>query len=305
MLNYDPIKTWGKLYLTTTLLKKTNTKYFNPIFVKWAGGKTQLLDQFRKHYPPNFNDYFEPFVGSGAVFFYIKQNFDPESCMISDNNLDLINLYKTVKENVNELIEKLRQYKSEHHKDPENYYYDQRNLFNTTNDTFEKSSLFIYLNKTCFNGLYRVNSKGEFNVPFGKYKNPSIVQEKKLLKASELLKDVIIKHMDFENIIQYAKKGDFVYFDPPYYPLNQTSSFTSYHKKGFLKPEQKRLAYVFKELDKVGCFLMESNSDTNLIHDLYEEYEEDGLLHYVKAKRMINSKASGRGAINEVVIKNY
>lgn len=305
-LNYHPADCVENFYLTTTkLLQKTNTKYFNPTFIKWAGGKTQLLDQFKEYYHPEFNNYFEPFVGSGAVFFFVKQNYNPDFCMISDDNLDLINLYQTVKENVDELTAKLKEYKSEHHKNPKEYFYKQRDRFNLTKDVFEKSALFIYLNKTCFNGLYRVNSKGKFNVPAGKYKNPSIVQEEKLLKSSELLQDVKIKHMDFEKVTIYAKKGDFIYFDPPYFPLNKTSNFTSYHKKGFLKPEHERLFNVFKQLDKQGCFVMESNSDTDIIHNLYKEYENDELLHYVKAKRMINSKASGRGTINEILIKNY
>jgi DNA adenine methylase len=291
--------------LTTTLLKKTENKYFNPTFVKWAGGKTQLLDQFKKHYPKDFNNYFEPFIGSGSVFFYIKQKFDPKSSMISDNNLDLINLYSMVRDNVDDLIEKLNEYKIDHYENPKQYFYKQRDLFNKTNDVFEKSALLIYLNKTCFNGLYRVNSKGEFNVPFGKYKHPSIIQEEKLLKASELLQDITIKHMDFEKIIHFAEKGDFVYFDPPYYPLNQTSSFTSYHKKDFLKPEQERLAKVFERLDDRGCYVLESNSDTPLIHRLYEKYDRNDMIHTVMAKRMINSKASGRGEISELLIKNY
>jgi DNA adenine methylase len=278
-----------------------------PTFVKWAGGKIQLLEQIEKLLPKKIDRYFEPFVGSGAVFFYIKQTRHPDYCMISDNNQDLINLYKDVKNNLDELINLLQKYKKEHTKFPMNYYYKQRKRYNKTHNTLEKSGLFIYLNKTCYNGLYRVNSKGDFNVPFGRYKNPSILQKDKLENASKILNDkkVKIMSMDFTKILLNAKKGDFIYFDPPYYPLSTTSSFTSYHKEGFLKEEQKKLANVFEKLDKRGCLLMLSNSDTPLIHELYNKYEKEGHLYLVKAKRMINCNSDGRKSINEVVVINY
>ena len=276
-----------------------------PTFIKWAGGKTQLLEQFEKFIPNKIDRYYEPFVGSGAVFFYVKKNRNPDWCMISDNNEDLINLYVVVRDKLDELISLLEEHKKEHMKNPKEYYYKQRETFNQTSDVLVKSALFIYLNKTCFNGLYRVNSKGGFNVPIGSYKNPAIVQLKKLRDASEVLQDVEIKHMSFEKILDYADTGDFIYFDPPYFPLSTTSSFTSYQKDRFLEKEQKELAEVFQKLDERGCLVMLSNSDSQLINNLYSEYKEQGTLYIVKATRMINCDANGRKPINEVVVTNY
>lgn len=278
-----------------------------PTFVKWAGGKNQLLTQFEQFLPTKIDRYFEPFIGSGAVFFYVKQTRHPKYCMISDSNKELTELYKTIKKNVDRLLPILNEYAKEHKKNPKEYYYKQRARFNETTNILEKSALFIYLNKTCFNGLYRVNSKGNFNVPSGRYTNPPIVQKEKLIQASNLLnqKKVDIKTMDFSGIIKYAKKGDFIYFDPPYYPLSETSSFTSYHKEDFLEKKQRQLANVFQKLDKRGCRVMLSNSDSPLIHELYKKYERVGQLYLVKAKRMINCDAKGRKAINEVVVVNY
>jgi DNA adenine methylase len=276
----------------------------NPTFVKWAGGKTQLLNQFKKYYPDDIDRYFEPFIGSGAVFFDIKKNYSPEYCCISDSNKNLIDLYKTVKKNSSKLIFKLEKYKMEHLKNPKEFYYKQREKYNKTENLIEKSALLLYLNKTCFNGLYRVNSKGGFNVPFGRYKNPAILQKDKINAASKLLQDVEIKHMGFEKILNYAKKGDFVYFDPPYYPLSKTSNFTSYHKDEFLEEKQKQLAKVFYKLHKKGCKLMLSNSNTSFIKNLYNK-DKDVKIHLVNARRMINSKATGRGKIKELLVVNY
>lgn len=276
-----------------------------PTFVKWAGGKTQLLEQFEPFLPKGINRYFEPFVGSGAVFFYIKQNLKPNFCMISDDNKDLINLYLTVRDNLKELLDLLKNYKNEHMKNPKEFYYQQRDEFNRTQDTLVKSALFVYLNKTCFNGLYRVNSKGEFNVPIGSYKKPSILQQNVLEQASNLLQDVNIKSLGFDKILDFAEAGDFIYFDPPYYPLSNTSSFTSYHKNGFSDKEQKLLAKIFEKLNDRGCLLMLSNSDSQFIHELYSKYEQEGYLYLVKAKRMINCNGNGRNVINEVVVTNY
>lgn len=276
-----------------------------PTFIKWAGGKTQLLEQFEPFLPKGINRYFEPFVGSGAVFFYIKQKEKPNFCMISDDNKDLINLYITVRDNLKELLDLLESYKNEHMKNPKEFYYQQRDEFNRTRDALVKSALFVYLNKTCFNGLYRVNSKGEFNVPIGSYKKPSILQKNVLEQASILLQDVNIKSMGFEKILDFAEAGDFIYFDPPYYPLSNTSSFTSYHKNGFSDKEQKFLAKIFEKLDERGCLLMLSNSDSQFIHELYSKYEQEGYLYLVKAKRMINCNGNGRNVINEVVVTNY
>ena len=279
--------------------------YSVPTFVKWAGGKTQLLEQFEPFFPSKMDRYFEPFVGSGAVFFYIKKTRNPSYCMISDNNRDLINLYITIRDKLDELIVLLKEYKKEHTKNPKKIYYQKRREFNSTKEILIKSALLLYLNKTCFNGLYRVNSKGEFNVPMGSYKNPAIFQQIKLDEASELLRGTIIKCMHFKKIVDFVEPRDFIYFDPPYYPLSATSSFTSYHKEAFLEKEQEQLAKVFQKLNERGCRLMLSNSDTPLIHELYNKYEQEGHLFLVKARRMINCDATGRKAINEVVITNY
>jgi len=277
------------------------TKYQVPTFVKWAGGKTQLLNQFTNLFPKKIDRYFEPMIGSGAVFFYIQKRYKPTFSMISDVNENLINLYTNVRDNTKQLILMLKVHKLNHMKNPEKYYYDMRKKFNETKDPFEKSALLIYLNKTCFNGLYRVNSKGEFNVPFGKYKNPAIVQDKKLIAATKLLKNVEIKVMSFEKILDFAKENDFIYFDPPYQPISKTSSFTSYQKTDFSDKEQKKLAKVFQRLDEKGCRVMLSNSEHPFVKELYDGYN----IKVVKAKRMISCNANGRGAISELVMRNY
>ncbi len=272
-----------------------------PTFVKWAGGKTQLLEQFKPYFPKRIDRYLEPFVGSGAVFFYVKKRFDPEEAVLSDNVEELVNCYTVVRDNIAELIELLNVYKRRHNKE---YYYNIRAVDPADLDDVEKAGRFLYLNKTCYNGLYRVNSKGKFNVPMGRYKNPSILMEDKLMEASELLQDVTIKLQNFEGVLNDAEKGDFVYFDPPYYPLSATANFTNYTPHNFLEEEQTRLAEVYRKLGKKGCFVMESNSDTKLITELYEGFK--GVrIERVKARRMINSDATKRGAINEVLILNY
>ena len=272
-----------------------------PTFVKWVGGKTQLLQQYSHLYPKKIDHYFEPMVGSGAVFFFIQKRYKPNYTMISEINKDLINLYKQVRDNVEFLIPLLKDFKIKHTQNPKEFYYKMRDKFNTTKDPFVKSSLLLYLNKTCFNGLYRVNSKGEFNVPVGNYKNPAIVQDKKLRIASKLLQDVEIKKMSFGKIIDYTKEGDFIYFDPPYQPISKTSSFTSYQKTNFSDKQQKKLANVFKKLDEKNCKVMLSNSEHPLILELYKNYD----IKIVKAKRMISCNGKGRGPINELVIRNY
>jgi len=272
-----------------------------PKFVKWAGGKGQLLEQFEPLFPKKFTRYLEPFVGSGAVFFYIIQKFKPEEIIISDINEELINVYNIVKNDVERLIVELKQHKEYHVLEGKKYYLTIRATDPTGLPDLERAARFIYLNKTCFNGLYRVNLKGKFNVPMGAYKNPDIVQEDKLRLASKLLKDVIIKVMSFEKVLNIAKKDDFIYFDPPYFPLKRGKSFVSYTKDAFLEWHHESLYEVFKKLDKKGCFVMESNSDTEFIKELYKEFK----ITFVKATRMINSDAKGRGKINEVVVTNY
>jgi DNA adenine methylase len=272
-----------------------------PKFVKWAGGKGQLLEQFKPLFPQKFNRYLEPFLGSGAVFFYIIQNFKLKEIIISDINEELINTYKIVKNDVERLIVELKQHKEYHTAEGKPYYLTIRATNPNELPPLERAARFIYLNKTCFNGLYRVNSKGGFNVPMGSYKNPDIIQEEKLRIASKLLTNVNIKVMSFEKVLNLAKKEDFIYFDPPYYPLKKGKSFTTYTKDAFLDKEQELLAEVFKKLDKKGCYVMLSNSDTKFIKELYHKYP----INFVQATRMINSNATNRGKINEVVITNY
>jgi len=272
-----------------------------PRFVKWAGGKQQLIEQLKPLFPKKFNNYFEPFVGSGAMAFHILQKHKPKNVLLSDINAELINAFNIIKTDAERLIVELKQHKEHHLADKSKYYYEIREVNPDYLPDLKKAARFIYLNKTCFNGLYRVNSKGGFNVPIGSYNNPDIIQEDKLKRISKLLKKVSVTVMDFQKVVSKAKKGDFIYFDPPYYPLKNGKSFTTYTKGNFLEKEQKILANVFKKLDKKGCFCMASNSDTKFIKELYNDFN----IHFVQAKRLINSKANGRGKINEVVITNY
>lgn len=264
-------------------------------FLKWAGGKSQLLEQYAVFFPQKYNRYLEPFLGGGAVFFYLE----PDEAILSDYNKDLIQCFLVVKNNVKQLINLLKTHKEHHGKE---YFEEMRKDYNTKKlGKVERVAILIYLNKTCFNGLYRVNSKGEFNVPFGKYKNPAIFDEENLLAASKLLKQTKLYNGDFSKVLDYAGRDDFVYLDPPYYPLNKTSSFTSYTAERFLEEEQERLANVFKELDKKKCKVMLSNSDTKFIKNLYKDYR----IEVVKANRAISCVGDKRGPINELVILNY
>jgi DNA adenine methylase len=269
-------------------------------FIKWAGGKTQLLAQLEPLLPKKIDRYFEPFLGSGAVFFFIVQKYEPKEVLLSDTNEYLIITYQVIKEDVTALIKRLKQHKAEYNKDPKTYYYVVREQNPSTLSKIDIAARLIFLNRTCFNGLYRVNSKGKFNVPIGNYKNPDIVQEEKLLRVSKLLKKVTLKVLSFEEIVPLAKKGDFVYFDPPYYPLHR-ASFTKYTKDDFLELQQESLKEVFDALTTKKVLCMESNSDTKFIRDLYKDYH----IVTVRARRLINSQSAGRGEINEVVILNY
>jgi len=266
-------------------------------FLKWAGGKRQLISQMNKYFPRNFNKYIEPFVGGGAVLFYLRPKFS----IIMDINKELINCYKVIKNNVKELIELLKT-----HKNDKDYYYNIRALdrddekFVKLSD-IEKASRMIYLNRCCYNGLYRVNSKGQFNVPFGKYKNPNFCDEENLLAVNKALQNVKTIHGSFELCLDYAEKDDFVYFDPPYYPISKTSSFTSYTKESFGKDSQNRLYNVFKSLNERGCKLMLSNSFNEYIKSLYQEYR----IITLDARRAINCNAAKRGNINVLLILNY
>ena len=268
-----------------------------PTFVKWAGGKKQLIEQFKPFFPSKINRYLEAFVGGGAIAFHILKNHKPKEVIISDINGELINTYQIIKDDVESLIKELNKLKQIHNKEE---YYKIRAVDPKSISPLKRASRFIYLNKTCFNGLYRVNSRGGFNVPIGSYKNPSIVNEEELRQISKLLKNTDLKVANFEDCLKWAKEGDFVYFDPPYYPLNK-ASFTTYTKDKFLEEEQKKLKEVFEKLDKKGCKVMLSNSDTQFIKELYKDYN----ISIVKASRMINSDASKRGKINEIVVTNY
>ncbi|MCC7436510.1 DNA adenine methylase [Candidatus Nomurabacteria bacterium] len=271
-------------------------------FVKWVGGKRQLLKQFKAMnlYPPErFNvkagRYFEPFVGGGAVFFDLL----PEKAYLSDLNEELIITYNVIKNNVEALIKSLKKHKYE-----KEYFLKVRTKDWKKLSEIEIASRFIFLNRTAFNGMYRVNSKGEFNVPFGKYNNPLICDAENLRKVSKALKNVEIKHQDYKAVLKKAKKGDFVYFDPPYYPVSKTASFTSYNADSFLDKEQLELRDTFVELSNRGCFVMLSNSDTPFINNIYSDIK-DVRINKVQAGRAINSKSSGRGKITEVLVTNY
>jgi len=271
-------------------------------FVKWVGGKRQLLSQFKnlnlyppEGFDPNKNTYFEPFVGGGAVFFDLL----PQKAVLSDLNKELVTTYLVIKNNVDNLISSLKK-----HKTDKDYFLKVRAQNPNELDDVAVASRFIFLNRTCFNGLYRVNSKGGFNVPYGKYSNPLICDESNLKKVSEVLQDVEIKHQDYKSVLKKTKKGDFVYLDPPYYPVSKTASFTSYTAEGFLDKEQIELRDTVLELHKRGCFVMLSNSDTPFINKIYSG--QKGLrINKVEAGRAINSKGSGRGKITEVLITNY
>jgi len=271
-------------------------------FVKWVGGKRQLLSQFRLLglYPPFGFDpltasYFEPFVGGGAVFFDLL----PERAVLSDLNNELVVTYNVIKNDVEKLILTLKK----HQLDKE-YFLKVRDFVVANLSDVEIASRFIFLNRTCFNGMYRVNSKGKFNVPFGRYNNPLICDEDNLRKASDALQSVEIKKQDYKEVLKRAIKGDFVYFDPPYYPVSRTASFTSYTSQSFLEKEQTELRDTFVELASRGCYVMLSNSDTPFINDIYSNLE--GIkISRVSAGRAINSDASKRGKISEDVITNY
>ncbi|TMN23154.1 DNA adenine methylase [Lentibacillus cibarius] len=279
------------------LAKAVKNKLTQP-FLKWAGGKRQLLPEIRKYIPKKYNTYYEAFVGAGAVLFDLQ----PKQAVINDVNKDLVNVYNVIKYNVEELVEDLKK-----HENDKDYFYAIRDLDRQPEyeelSPIEKASRLIYLNKTCFNGLFRVNSQGQFNVPFGKYKNPQIVNEIVLKAVHNYLNvnDVTIMNEDFETVIQDAKKGDFLYFDPPYDPVSDTSSFTGYSLDGFNKNDQVRLRDTFVELDKRGCKVLLSNSATDFIKDIYSDFH----IEIVSATRNINSVASKRGKIDEVLVMNY
>jgi DNA adenine methylase len=287
-------------------------------FLKWAGGKTQLLPEIEKRIPFSKKEsftYIEPFVGSGAVFFWMLKNFpNIKKIVINDFNTDLINVYQQVKTNVNEVISILEAWQSEYHKIDENedlkkaYYYEKRSLYNSRkSDSIVQAALLIFLNKTCFNGLYRVNKSNGFNVPVGSYTRPIIADADNLRIISEGIQQVGIRNVDFEQIFENSSEKTFLYFDPPYKPLNPTSSFNSYSMFEFNDNEQIRLKEFCDILHKKGHKWLLSNSDPmddNGVH-FFDELYKDYTIERVKASRNINSKGYKRGKLNEVLIRNY
>ena len=270
-------------------------------FVKWAGGKRQLINILKSNLPNEFNTYFEPFLGGGAFLLELK----PSKVIVNDYNSELVNVYNVLsnKEKINKLMKELDTYESNHGSE---FYYSLRNKDRDKNKfkqivDYKRAARTIYLNKAGFNGLYRVNSNNEFNVPFGQKKQLKTYDKDNLLAINEYLNnnDVKILNDDFEIAVKEAKKGDFVYFDPPY--DSETETFNGYTELGFGKEEQKRLAKVFKKLDGKGVYVMLSNHNTSLIRDLYKEYN----IKVIKAKRIISANSKNRGLVEEVIITNY
>lgn len=264
--------------------------------MKWAGGKSQLLSTFGRYFPKSFNRYFEPFLGGGAVFFHLVARNPGLDAVVSDSNNELINCYKMIQTNLDELVSELKRHRNDKH-----YFYKVRAMDISGMSECERAARMIFLNKTCFNGLYRVNRKGQFNVPFGKYTNPRIVDERNLIAVRSALANARIVCAPFDVVLTKAARGDFVYLDPPYQPLSSTSSFTGYTRHSFGEEDQKRLTRTFDALTRRGCLVMLSNSDTDFVRDLYSSYRTET----VKATRAINSRADRRGRINELLILNY
>lgn len=262
--------------------------------IKWAGGKRQLLGQYKEFFPERYNVYHEPFLGGGAVFFYLG----PPVAFLSDSNAELINMYRVIQTKVDQLIEDLSR-----HRCDSDYYYHIRSLDVGTLSDVQRASRLIYLNKTCYNGLYRVNRKGQFNVPFGKYKRPRFLDVEMLLAANRALQRAVLTAGDFEIVLDNARPGDFVYFDPPYFPLNRTANFTDFTDHSFSAGDHERLARTFDRLARMGCLVMLSNSDTPFVRELYAEYGK-GIVS-LKAKRSINSRGDKRGPVGELLVCSW
>lgn len=314
--------------ITVPIYKNSiNGNFKTKPFLKWAGGKSQLLKQFEEYYPNELklgliNNYYEPFLGGGAVFFDIVQKYNIENFFLFDINEELILVYKVVQNDVLKLINRLDNIKSKYYELNENekseYYYEQRDNYNQkrnnikhniySEDWILRAAQMIFLNKTCFNGLFRLNQKGEFNVPFGRYKNPQIYNKNNLLAISGILQKAVIKVADFKELEGLINENSFVYFDPPYRPISKTSSFTTYSKIEFNEDQQKRLAQTFKILHDKGCKLMLSNSDPKNIDskdNFFEDHYSEFNIHRISASRMINCLGDKRGKINELIITNY
>ncbi len=284
-------------------------------FLKWAGGKGQLISEIEARLPTELKNgqidtYVEPFVGGGAIFFHIARNYDNiKHFYLFDINQDLVNCYNTIKNNVEQLISELKELQNKFFEQQdeslrEEFYYRIRHEFNDDRDPAK----LIFLNKTCYNGLYRVNKNDKFNVPFGKYKNPKLCDEENLRNVSQILQNAKVIQGDFTESARYIDDNAFVYFDPPYRPLSSTASFTSYSKQDFVHDDQVRLAQFCRQIDSKGAKLLLSNSDPkneDPKDDFFEKHYQDFTIETVKASRVINCKASGRGQINELLITNY
>ena len=289
-------------------------------FIKWVGGKSQLLEEIKEKYPPKIEKYCEPFVGGGAVLFDILSSKHPETVLINDINKELINTYSQIKNNCDGMINQLSEiqtiYKTHTLEENKAYFYEKRQRYNELKvngndaENLEKAALFIFLNKTCFNGLYRVNSKGLFNVPFNNAKNPLLCDEENLRACSEVLQNVEMRVGDYKECKDFIDSNTFVYIDPPYRPLSQTAAFTSYSENGFSDDDQKTLSIFIKEMiTEKHAKVLVSNSDPkntdvndNFFDDLYDKNHFQ--IKRVSAARMINSNAKKRGAINELLISN-
>jgi len=272
-------------------------------FVKWAGGKRQLIPILNENLPETFGTYYEPFLGGGALLFHILTERNGQKCSISDLNSDLVLSYATVRDRIDELIASLQNHEKNYKKDSKSYYYSIRE--SKPQGGIEKTSRLLFLNRTCFNGLYRVNRKGKFNVPLGKYTNPNIVNEENLRSVSSILQSnkISIQCHDFEKVLRDAKKGDLVYFDPPYHPISETANFTSYTNKDFSYEDLSRLAKICINLDAKGCNVLLSNSDSKQVIDMFSE--KPWKITKIQANRSINSNSKKRTGHFELLIKNY
>ena len=277
-----------------------NSKQALRPFTKWTGGKRQLLSEIKSLMPESYNRYFEPFVGGGALFFELT----PKDAVINDFNSELINCYQQIKDNPSELIELLSKHKESNSKE---YYLNLRSADRDGRiekmNNVERAARIMYMLRVNFNGLYRVNSKNQFNVPYGRYKNPQIVDSDLIVSISQYLNENTIRILngDFEEAVKDVGIGDFVYFDPPYIPLSETSSFTSYTHEGFSYEDQVRLRDTFKKLDEKGAYVMLSNSSSSLVEELYKDFN----IHKVSATRTNGAKSSSRGKIDEIIVTNY
>ena len=291
-------------------------------FVKWAGGKGSLIPQLNNFYPYELKNgiierYIEPFVGGGAVLIDILQKYDIQEVYAFDINIDLINSYNVIKNNVEELITNLKQMETEYlqlgQEERKNYFYNMRDEYNNyeleeNEQNVQRAAQFIYLNRTCFNGLYRVNKNGKFNVPVGSYKNPTICDEENLRQLSQLIQNVQFQYGDYSKSMEYVTENTFVYFDPPYRPLNVTSGFTSYTKEDFNDDNQRELAIFYGELNVRNAKLMLSNSNPKNINKedtFFDNIYQGFNINQIQASRMINANSNGRGKISEILVTNY